>query len=36
MPIYAIWESRFSALRAAEGRAVTDAIGETCRASTAT
>jgi quinol monooxygenase YgiN len=26
MPIYAIWESRFPATRAAEGRAVTDAI----------
>jgi quinol monooxygenase YgiN len=26
MPIYAIWESRFPAERAAEGRAVTEAI----------
>ena len=26
MPIYAIWESRFPAPRAAEGRAVTEAI----------
>src|SRR5262245_58711748 len=26
MPIYAIWESRFPAVRAAEGRAVTEAI----------
>jgi quinol monooxygenase YgiN len=26
MPIYAIWESRFPAARAAEGRAVTEAI----------
>lgn len=26
MPIYAIWESRFPASRAAEGRAVTEAI----------